>query len=165
MARRVYWSFYYKDDSSRVQQIVNMGAVEGQRILTGQKWEEVKKGGDAAIKKWIADGMAGKTCLVVLVGTNTSKRPWVKYEIEKAWKDELGVVGIRIHGLRDLSSQSISTKGANPFDRYTVNGTSLDSIVTLYDPPGANSKEKYASINNNIGKLVEDAIKIRNEYA
>jgi hypothetical protein len=74
MARRVYWSFYYRDDSSRVQQVVHMGRVEGQRILTGQKWEEVKKGGDPAIKKWIADEMNGKTCLVILVGTNTSKK-------------------------------------------------------------------------------------------
>lgn len=75
MARRVYWSFYYKDDSSRVQQVVHMGRVEGQRILTGQKWEEVKKGGDDGIKKWIGNEMAGKTCLVVLVGTNTARRP------------------------------------------------------------------------------------------
>jgi hypothetical protein len=43
MARRVFFSFYYKDDSSRIQQVLQMGAVEGQRILSGQKWEEVKR--------------------------------------------------------------------------------------------------------------------------
>jgi len=164
MARRVYWSFYFKEDSSRIQQVINMGAVEGQRVLTGQKWEEVKKGGDTAIKKWINDEMAGKTCLVVLVGTNTSKRPWVNYEIIKAWNDKLGVVGVRIHGLRDLISQSISTRGNSPFDGINVNGKPMGSIITLYDPPGANSKAVYASINDNMEKLVEDAIKIRNKY-
>src|SRR5271166_556158 len=111
MAKKVYWSFYYRDDSSRIQQVIHMGAVEGQRILTGQKWEEVEKGGDAAVKKWISDEMAGKACLVVLVGTNTSKRRWVKYEVEKAWKDKRGVLGIRIHGLRDLNSQKTSERG------------------------------------------------------
>ncbi len=164
MARRVYWSFYFSDDKTRIQQVLYMGAVEGQKILTGQGWEEVKKGGDAAIKRWINDEMKGKTCLVVLVGTNTSTRPWVKYEIEKAWRDKLGVVGIRIHGLRDLVSQATSARGGNPFDRIAVNGKSLGSIVTLYDPPGANSKAVYASINENIEKLVEGAIKIRNKY-
>jgi hypothetical protein len=68
MARRVYWSFYYDDDKLRIQQVINMGIVEGQHIVTGQRWEEVKKRGDEGIKKWIADEMTGKTCIVILVG-------------------------------------------------------------------------------------------------
>jgi hypothetical protein len=164
MARRVFVSFYYKDDSSRIQQVLNMGVVEGQRVLSGQKWEEVKKGGDAAIQKWIDDQMSGKSCAVVLVGARTSTRPWVKYEIKKAWKDKLGVAGICIHGLRDLNTQSISNKGASPFDGLNLDGTPFGNIVTLYDPPGRDSKAVYASINNNIEKLVEDAIKIRAKY-
>jgi hypothetical protein len=40
MARKVFFSFYYKEDASRIQQVINMGAVEGQPLLTGQKWEE-----------------------------------------------------------------------------------------------------------------------------
>lgn len=87
--------------------------------------------------------------------------PWVKYEIEKAWNDKLGVVGVCIHGLRDLASQSTSAKGPNPFDGFNVKGTPFANIVTLYDPPGWNSKQVYASINDNLEKLVEDAIKIR----
>jgi hypothetical protein len=105
MAKKVFYSFYYKEDSSRIQQVINMGVVEGQAMLSGQKWEEVKKKGDAAVEKWIDEQMKGKNCLVVLVGTKTSTRPWVDYEIKKAWKDKLGVVGIRIHGLKDLNSQ------------------------------------------------------------
>lgn len=165
MARRVYWSFYYTDDLSRIQQVINMGVVEGQAILTGQKWEEVEKGGDTAIKNWISNEMKGKTCLVVLVGTNTSKRPWVNYEIIKAWNDKLGVVGVHIHGLRDLNSQSTSTKGASPFNGITIGGTTpMGNIVTLYDPPGINSKAVYGSINDNLEKLVEAAITIRSKH-
>jgi hypothetical protein len=40
----------------------------------------------------------------------------------------------------------------------------MANIVTLYDPPGADSEAVYASINNNIEKLVENAIKIRSKY-
>ena len=45
MARKVYYSFYYKQDKLRIQQVLQMGRLEGQRILTGQNWEEVEKGG------------------------------------------------------------------------------------------------------------------------
>jgi hypothetical protein len=160
MARRVYWSFYYNEDSLRVQQVIQMGKLEGQRIVTGQRWEEVKKGGDDAVKRWINTEMSGKTCLVVLVGSNTASRLWVRYEIKKAWNDKLGVVGIRIHGLRNLWTQLTSARGANPFD-----GTPFANIVTLYDPQGRNSKEIYGSINDNIERLVDDAIKIRAKYS
>jgi hypothetical protein len=142
-----------------------MGRVEGQRLLTGQKWEEVKSGGDAGIKKWINDEMSGKTCLVVLVGTRTSTRPWVNYEIKKAWSDKLGVVGVRVHGLRDLNTQSTSPIGASPFDGLNLKGTPFGNIVTLYDPPGRDSKAVYAGISDNLEKLVEAAIKIRAKYS
>jgi hypothetical protein len=46
-----------------------MGAVEEQPILTTNKWEEIKKKGDAAIKEWIDSNMRGRDCLVVLVAT------------------------------------------------------------------------------------------------
>ena len=147
MAKKVYYSFYYDDDASRVQQVVNMGVVEGQQMLSGQKWEEVKKKGDAAVKNWIAAEMKSKECLVVLIGANTSKRPWVKYEIDKAWADGLGVVGIHIHGLKDLSTQKTSARGNSPFS----------NVIAPYDPPGADSKAVYASISNNIEKLVANA--------
>jgi hypothetical protein len=161
MPDKVFYSFYYKGDVSRIQQLIQMGAVEGQQLLTGQKWEEVKKSGKAAVEKWIDEQMRGKKCLVVLVGTHTAGRPWVQHEIKKAWDDKLGVVGIRIHGLKDLDTQTTSAKGANPFSSLTLNGTLFDSIVTCYDPPGADSKAVYASISNNIESLVQQAVKIR----
>ena len=44
-------------------------------------WEEVKRKGDDAIKKWIDDEMTGRTCAIVLVGAQTASRKWVTYEI------------------------------------------------------------------------------------
>lgn len=164
MARKVFYSFYYDDDASRVQQVKNIGVIESQPILAGNKWEEVRKGGDAAIEKWIKEQMAGKSCAVVLVGSRTASRPWVKYEIKKAWGDGLGVVGVRIHGLKDLQTQQTSIRGASPFDGLTLKNTAFSQIVTLYDPPGADSKAVYASISNNLEALVEAAIKIRAKY-
>lgn len=163
MPRKVFYSFYYDDDAARVQQIKNMGRVESQPLLTGNKWEEVRARGDKAIETWINEQMAGKTCLVVLVGAKTASRPWVQYEIKTAWKKGLGVVGIRIHGLRNLEQQT-SSAGANPFTQIPIGTTPLSRIVTLYNPSGADSKAVYANISDNIEKLVEEAINIRNKY-
>ncbi|MFZ1427396.1 MAG: TIR domain-containing protein [Geminicoccaceae bacterium] len=163
MARKVFYSFYYDDDAARVQQVKQMGRIESQPLLTGNKWEEIKKGGDPAIERWIKDQMTGKTCLVVLVGARTASRPWVQYEIKEAWKNGLGVVGIRIHSLKDLQEQ-IAVRGANPFDQLNLNGKPFAQIVTLYDPAGSNSKEVYADISNNLENLVERAIQIRARY-
>src|SRR5690606_38219031 len=85
MARSVFYSFHYDRDAWRVQQIINMGAVEGQTILNAQEWEAVKRQGDSAIQKWIKDQMAYKSAVVVLVGAQTANRPWVRYEIAYAW--------------------------------------------------------------------------------
>lgn len=162
MARKVYYSFYFKQDKLRIQQVLQMGRLEGQRVLTGQNWEEVEKGGEAAIKKWIEDEMHGKSCLVVLNGTITSTRPWVDYEIRKAWNDKRGVVSINIHGLKDLQTGLTASKGKNPFANVQLkSGKWLSDIVALYDPPGIDSKAVFKSISDNIENLVERAIKIR----
>ena len=85
MAKSVFYSFHSDRDAWRVQQIIQMGALEGQPILNAQQWEEVKRKGDAAIEKWIADQMAYKSAVVVLIGAQTASRPWVRHEIAYAW--------------------------------------------------------------------------------
>ena len=45
MARSSFVSFHYQYDYWRVQQILQMGAIEGQEILSPQRWESVKARG------------------------------------------------------------------------------------------------------------------------
>jgi hypothetical protein len=168
MAKKVFYSFHYERDSWRVQQVSQMGKLEGQPILSGQAWEEVKGGGPTAIKKWIGEKMSGKSCLVCLIGSQTANRDWVQYEIEKAWKDGLGVVGVYIHGLKDASEKQDS-KGTNPFSKVTIkiDGVSknLSSIVTAYDPPYKVSDNVYNDISEKLTDLVSAAITLRGKYA
>jgi hypothetical protein len=143
-----------------------MGVVEGQPLLSSNQWEEIKRGGDPAIKKWINDQMTGKSCLVVLIGTATAGRKWVKYEIKKAWDDGRGVVGVYIHNLQDANGRQAS-EGRNPFDDFTV-GTSkkkMSSVVEAYDPPYSTSNYVYNDIKNNLTNWVEKAIEIRNRFS
>ena len=163
MVSRVFYSFHYKQDSHRVQQVKNMGQVEGQQILSSNDWEEVKQGGDRAIEGWIAREMKGKACLVVLIGSYTAGRKWAEHEIKKAWSDRKGVVGIYIHSLKDLRGYQ-SAKGRNPFSDFTIGGTSMSSIVKAYDSPYTSSTYVYDYLKENIAGWVEEAIKIRTNY-
>lgn len=164
MARRCFYSFHYKPDATRASQVRNIGSVEGNRPATDNDWETITKGGDAAIKKWIADQMKGRSATIVLVGTNTANRKWINYEIIACWNAGMGVVGIHIHGLKDLNG-NISTKGNNPFDYITHGPTKnkLSSIVKCYNPAGTNSKDRYGWISKYLANAVEEAITIRKD--
>jgi hypothetical protein len=167
--RQIFYSFHYDNDVFRVQQIRNIGALEENTPVSPNEWEKVKKGGDTAIEKWIDDNMKNRSCVVVLVGEETAKRPWVKYEIQKAWNDGKGLLGIFIHNLKDPRYSQIPpyygkcNKGNNPFFEFTMerDQSRLSSIVKCYDP---SPTDAYNAIKNNIESWIEEAIKIRNDY-
>lgn len=162
MARRCFYSFHYKPDASRAGQVRNMGVIDGNKPVTDNDWETVTKAGDTAIKNWITKQMKGKSCTVVLVGSNTANRKWINHEIIKSWDAGMGVVGIRIHGLKDLSANT-SSLGNNPFGyiEYGNTGKKLSSIVKCYNPGGSTSKERYDWIKKHLANAVEEAVKIR----
>lgn len=161
--RRVFYSFHFQFDSWRAGQVRNIGTIEGNEPTTDNDWEEVKRGGDNAIKQWIANQMHGRSCTVVLIGSQTANRKWINYEIIKSWNDGMGVVGINIHGLED-SSRETSPCGLNPFDYidYGNTGLKLSSVVKRYDPQGIGSKAKYDWISTHLSNAVEESILIRN---
>lgn len=162
MARRCFYSFHYKPDNSRAALVRNIGAIEGNAPVSDNDWEKVTKGGAAAIRTWIDGQLKGRSCTVVLVGANTADRKWINHEIITSWDKGMGVVGIRIHGLKNLDGY-VSVRGKNPFGFIThgPTGKKLSSIVKCYDPAGSNSKERYAWITKHLANAVEEAIKIR----
>lgn len=162
MARRVFFSFHYQPDSWRASQVRNIGAIEGNRPASDNDWESITRTGDAAIKRWIGQQMAGRSCAAVLIGTNTAGRKWINYEIEKAWNDRRGVFGVHIHKLKNVFGNQ-SSKGSNPFWHVAVGGVRLSSIVKTYDPPYSTSTYVYDYIKENIEDWIEEAIKIRDQ--
>lgn len=157
--RQVFYSFHFDNDVMRVQQIRNIGALEENKPVAANEWEQVKRGGDAAIERWINDNMKYRSCVVVLVGSKTAERKWVQYEINKGWSERKGIVGINIHNLK-CPRNGISMQGANPFHQITVNGRPMSSIVKCYNPV---SFDAYGDIQRNIEKWIEEAIDIRNQ--
>lgn len=161
MKRQVFYSFHFDNDVMRVWQIRKMGAIEGNEPVTPNNWEQIKRSGEYAVKKWIDDNMRYKSCVVVLVGSETANREWIDYEIRKAWNEGKGLFGIYIHNLKDPRT-GICRKGANPFDNVLLrNGQRLSSLVSCYDP---NSWDAYNDIAKNLENWVEEAISIRENY-
>lgn len=149
MAKSVFYSFHYEHDVHRIQLVRNINALEGQPLLNSQKWEEVRRGGDAAIEKWIHEQMAYKKAVIVLIGRHTAGRPWVTHEIEKAWADRKPLLGIRIHGLSSLGT--VDSAGSDPFAKATGIGTVpvLDPTVTTWSGT-IDSKATYNKLSDNL---------------
>jgi hypothetical protein len=116
MARRVFFSFHYQRDIWRVNQIRNAHIVEGTAAAGFQDaslWEEARRQGDDAIKRLVNKGLEGTTVTVVLIGTETFKRKYVNYEIDKSIERGNGVLGVFIHNIKDKDGRT-STKGTIP---------------------------------------------------
>jgi len=163
MAKKVFLSFEYKKDNWRVQTVRNIGSIESEPLLSSNEWEKVKAKGEDAIKAWINKEMKDKNCLVVLIGSTTASRKWVKYEIKQAWNSGKGVLGVYIHNLKDKDGYQTS-KGSNPFDAFNVDGVKLGNIVKAYDPPYTTSTYVYDHIKSNIDSWIDHAINVRSKY-
>jgi len=162
MARRVFFSFYYKADNWRASQIRQIGTLEGNSPVSDNDWESITRGGDKAISAWIDGQISGKSCTIVLIGANTAGRKWIEYEIGKSWDEHKGLLGVYIHNLLHNDGKQ-SAKGRNPFT-ITRDNRLLLNIVKSYDPPFSTSKNVYDHIKENLEKWVEEAISIRNNY-
>lgn len=158
MARKAFFSFHYERDNWRASQVRNSWVTKPDRDSAGfwdsASWEEVKKKGDDAIKRWIDNQLDGTSVTVVLIGNETASRKYVNYEIEQSLKKGNGLLAINIHNLKDKDGWTDS-KGENPFDtlyKIDENGRRipLSQIYKTYDWADDNGYD-------NIGEWVERA--------
>lgn len=179
MKRQVFFSFHFDNDVWRVGQVRNIGTVEGQQIFSDNGWEKVRLRSDSAIKDWIEQELNMRSCVVVLIGSETASRKWVQYEIEQAWKKGKGIVGIYINKLKNRQGEQ-DVKGSNPFNQFCIDKT-FNYIVNHKTPADANeinlgevcktfdsayyvSENVYNDIKEHIESLIKEAIEIRNRY-
>lgn len=150
MARSVFYSFHYDRDVHRVQLVRNINQLEGQPLLNSQDWEQVRRKGSLAIQNWINKQMAYKRAVIVLIGHETASRPWVIYEIEKAWASRKPLLGVRIHGLSSFGS--VDGAGPDPFGMATnVSGVPVfDPTVKDWWTGEIDSKKTYSKLADNL---------------
>jgi len=159
MARRAFFSFHYSGDINRIGIVRNSWVTKKNRDDAGfwdaADWEKVRKDTDSAIKRWINNQLENTSVTVVLIGKDTSTRPWVNYEIEESIKRGNGLLGIYIHKINGLGFGT-SLKGSNPLDQHNVyisgrlyNASRLYSTYDWVDDDGYNK----------IGDWIENAAK------
>ena len=112
MPRKVFFSFHY-DDVTRANVVRNSDQITRQytkaaRFYDKSLWEEAKKQGPLAIKRMINGGLEGSSVTCVLIGSETWKRPWVRYEIIKSLARGNGILGVRIHNVGFKSGQPVN---------------------------------------------------------
>jgi len=159
MARRVFFSFHYERDIWRASIVRNSWVTKPDREAAGfwdaAEWEEVKRKGEEAVKRWINKNLEGTSVTVVLIGAETATRKWVNYEIKKSYEKGNGMLGIYIHKIKDKDGKT-DRKGENPFDYLYIerngNRIYLSQIFKTYD--WIDDKGYY-----NIGKWIEEATK------
>ena len=117
MARRVFFSFKYKPDVSRAMVVRNSWVTQGKEaagFVDAAEFEQIKRRGDAAIRRWIDNQLHGTSVTVVLVGSRTCLSRWVKYEIEESERIGNGLFGINISKIKDLDGNTTGYCGRIP---------------------------------------------------
>lgn len=116
MARRTFFSFHYEKDVQRASVVRNSSKLKSEitpEWIDASIWEEAKAKNDAAVQKLIDDALYGTSVTAVLIGSETSRRRWVKYEIDQSIARGNGLIGIYIHNIKDFQGHT-APKGANP---------------------------------------------------
>ena len=137
MARKVFFSFHYDRDVRRVVQIRNSWVVrsrgEAQPFYDKAEWESIKQRG---IERWIEEQLTGTSVTVVLIGSQTYDRDWVRHEIKRSYELNKGIIGVHIHNVKDPQNGTDS-KGRNPLEYWSVkqngNEVPFSRLYKTYD--------------------------------
>src|SRR5438105_4690502 len=117
--RRVFFSFHYEDVITFRANVVRKHDVTKEVGEAGffdtSLWEATKLQGKPALKRLINSGLEQTSVTCVLIGTETWKRPWVRYEILKSYERGNALLGIHINSINDRNKQTFP-QGLNPFD-------------------------------------------------
>lgn len=124
MAKRVFFSFHYKDVAElRANVVRNSWLLKPDRqtagFFDGSIWEDAKKESDLALKRLINSGVEGTSNTCVLVGSETYARPWVRYEIFKSLVRGNHLLAVHINSVKG-KNQLTKPLGPNPFEYLGV---------------------------------------------
>lgn len=168
MAKRVFFSFHYDDVKSFRANIVRQHWVtkpnrETSGFFDASIWEKAKKEGNIALKRMINSALKNTSNTCVLIGTETYKRPWVRYEIFKSFVRGNHIFGIHINGIKDKKKET-KNLGKNPFKylgyRYNDKGTH----ITFFEYLNGKWVEYNSIENKSTFKLTKAKPSKKNEF-
>ena len=114
MARRTFFSFNYRRDVYRVNQIRNIPNViqcAAAGFQDASLWERTKLKSDAGIYRLIDAGLLNTTVTVVCIGAKTTGRKFINYEIDQSLERGNALLGLQIHHLIGSNRQADNAGG------------------------------------------------------
>lgn len=137
MAKRVFFSFHYKDVSDfRANVVRNHWMTKPDREICGYYdasiWESAREQGDTALKRLINAGLEQTSNTCVLIGSETCERPWVRYELLKSFKKGNHIFGVHINSIKCRNGQTKLT-GPNPLEYVGVTYSESGLTATLWE--------------------------------
>ena len=140
MAKRVFFSFHYRDVIDfRANVVRKHWVVKDDREEAGyfdaSIWEEAKKTNDLGLTRLINGALENTTATCVLIGSMTCERPWVRYEIIRSvWRGNR-VFAVHINGIKG-KDQMTKTNGPNPFDYLALKYSQDGATVEVFEAQG-----------------------------
>lgn len=137
MAKRVFFSFHYKDVKDfRANVVRNHWMTKPDRKICGYYdasiWEAAQKKGDTALKRLINTGLEQTSNTCVLIGSETYRRPWVHYELLKSYKRGNHIFAVHINSIKSKERMT-KALGPNPLEHVGVTFSESGLTTTLWE--------------------------------
>lgn len=118
--------------------------------IDSSKHKDGRRPSDAVVTRLLNIRIKSCSTFICLLGPDTHTRPWVNYEIRKAYKEGKKVIGIYTHGNKD------KVELPEPMKRYgtsTIGWNSLDKLsdiisgkVSVFEDQDGNEASNYYTI-------------------
>ena len=139
MAPRVYFCFHYEDvETFRANVVRNHDLTKetGQAgFFDASIWEDAELHGADAVKGLINRSLENTSVTCALIGSETWKRRWVRYEILKSYDRGNKLLGVHINGVKDKYQQTYA-QGKNPFAYLGFVISEDGKTLTYYEHDG-----------------------------
>lgn len=156
--RHLFISHHHKDDAE-VSKLTNLLTGKGIDVRNSsvrmkpenQRRMDEKRVNPKVIERILSMKISWASTVIVLIGKDTHKRPWVNWEIDKANEQGKRIVGVYLRGGTEADVPPSLEKYAS-----AIVGWNTDSIMSAID--GNNSFQNPDSSNRlppNSGKSVE----------
>lgn len=147
----IFISHYHQDDK-HVQSVKAKLIAKGYNVknfsVDSTKHKDGRRPTDAVIKRYLDIRIKASSTVICLLSSDTHTRPWVNYEIRKAYLEGKKIIGVYTHGNKDnvelpsaFTKYGTSTLGANSIDKLgeIISG----KASTFEDSKGNSSKPLY----------------------
>jgi antiphage defense system Thoeris ThsB-like protein len=141
--RKVYFAFDF-DDVIRVNNVRQVGKIgpreERNRTFYDRSiWESRNIKTDEGLKNLMREAVRHSSAVCALIGTNTWRSRWAKYEIARAIIDERGLLAVHLNGINHHVRHAPDRRGINPLH-----------VMGVYHSPNGNYYlyEKHPAVTN-----------------